>query len=73
MEPNEEKQKIGESIQAQKPPMSTLCKQRMIEVIANTQKVNDAAKSVLELLNTKPELDEQYCVLFGIKPHGMGQ
>ena len=65
------KDKVGETPIEQQPPMSTLCKERMIEVIANTQKVNDAAKGVLALLNEHPELDEQYCVLFGIKPAGM--
>ena len=69
---------IGETAQEQQPPMdnsaipqSTLCRERMMEVIQNTQMTNDAAKNILELVNQRPELDAQFCMLFGIQPLGM--
>lgn len=62
---------IGMTEDAQKAPASTCARERMISVIDNTQKVNDAAKAVLDLINGNPELDAQFCMLFGIKPNGM--
>lgn len=47
---------------------STLCKERMIEVISATEKTAAAAKSILEILNANPELDAQFCLVFGVQP-----
>lgn len=66
---------VGETTQEQAPPAaaeapkSSLCRERMMEVIRNTQMTQKAAQAVLDIVNANPDLDGQFCLLFGIKPH----
>lgn len=57
---------VGESIAEQVPPVSTIARQRMIEIIAHNKIVQSDCREVLEILNARPELDASFCRLFGL-------
>lgn len=57
---------IGETAAEQQPPMSTLARERMIEIVANNKKVIADCEEVLKILNERPDLDASFCRLFGI-------
>jgi len=63
-------QGIGESVAEQEAPMTTLARERMIEIIANNKLVMKDCTRILELLNADPSLDPSFCRIFGISPRG---
>lgn len=70
MEAVNEQAGIGESPAEQQAPvadMSTVARERMVEIIANNRKVISDCEAVLAILNEKPELDGSFCRLFGIR------
>ena len=61
-----DEQKVGETAEAQQPPMSTVARERFVEIIANNKKVIADAEKMLALINSDPSLDDSMCRLFGI-------
>lgn len=57
---------IGESTQEQAAPLSTVARERMVEIIANNTKVIADCNEMLTILNNRPDLDSSFCRLFGI-------
>lgn len=58
---------VGESTAEQAAPISTVARERMVEIIANNTQVIADCKEVMQILNNRPELDDSFCRLFGIK------
>lgn len=63
---------IGESAQEQLAPKSTVCKERMVELIQQGQQLEDDCQAVLDLVNANPELDVKFCRLFGLQRKSPG-
>ncbi len=57
---------VGETPAEQMPPASTVAREKMIEIIANSKRVLADCEAMLDVLNTKPELDATFCRLFNI-------
>lgn len=57
---------VGESQAEQAAPVSTLAKERMVEIIANNKRIINDCEEMLIILNQRPELDGSFCRLFGI-------
>lgn len=60
--------KVGMSEAEQAPPMSTLARERMIEIIANNKKIIEDSEKLLAVINADHTLDASFCRIFGIKP-----
>lgn len=58
---------VGETTAEQEAPMSTVARERFVEIIANNQKVIADAQEMMDILNARPDLDASFCRLFGIK------
>jgi len=50
------------------PVQPKLATERMRVIIVNNTKVIEGAKKILTILEKNPELDEHFCMIFGIKP-----
>lgn len=57
---------IGESQAEQAAPVSTVARERMVEIIANNKRVMADCEEMLIILNQRPELDSSFCRLFNI-------
>lgn len=57
---------VGETAGEQAAPVSTVARERMIEIIANNKKVLADCEQVMIILNERPDLDASFCRLFGI-------
>ena len=58
--------KVGETPEEQSAPLSTVARERFVEIIANNKKVIADAEAMLILINNDPDLDASMCRLFGI-------
>lgn len=62
----EETTRVGESQVEQTAPVSTVARERMITIIANSKRVMADCEEILVILNSRPDLDAAFCRLFGI-------
>lgn len=58
---------IGETAAEQAAPLSTVCKERMELVIANSTILRQDAQTILDLINANPGVDDSFCRVFGVK------